>query len=83
MINSESTYYTTGDNAVTDTITFNLGKKKIFDVLMLQEVIEWAIARPALSQRFPLSRRIRDLHPIVYAHAGHTTQKRRVNRSPF
>ncbi|WPV00704.1 discoidin domain-containing protein [Mucilaginibacter sp. cycad4] len=37
---SESTYYATSDNAVTDTITFNLGRKKTFDVLMLQEVIE-------------------------------------------
>lgn len=38
--NSDSTYYATSDNATTDTITFNLGKKKTFDVLMLQEVIE-------------------------------------------
>jgi alpha-L-fucosidase len=37
---NEKTYYSTRDNAVTDTITFNLGKKKTFDVLMLQEVIE-------------------------------------------
>jgi len=38
---SESTYYATSDQAVTDTITFNLGKKKTFDVLMLQEVIKF------------------------------------------
>lgn len=41
MIDSdERTYYATNDKAVTDTITFDLGKKKTFDVLMLQEVIE-------------------------------------------
>ncbi|WP_217371892.1 alpha-L-fucosidase [Spirosoma rhododendri] len=38
--NSEQTYYATSDNYVTDTITVDLGKKKTFDVLMLQEVIE-------------------------------------------
>lgn len=38
--NNESTYYATSDHATTDTITFSLGKKKTFDVLMLQEVIE-------------------------------------------
>lgn len=38
--NGESTYYATSDGYVTDTITFNLGARKTFDVLMLQEVIE-------------------------------------------
>ncbi len=37
---NEKTYYATSDGAVTDTITFSLGKKKTFDVLMVQEVIE-------------------------------------------
>lgn len=35
----EQTYYATTDAFNTDTITFNLGKAKTFDVLMLQEVI--------------------------------------------
>jgi len=38
--NYENTYYATTDNSKTDTITFNLGSAKTFDVLMLQEVIE-------------------------------------------
>ena len=38
--NVESTYYATTDAFATDTITFDLGSKKTFDVLMLQEVIE-------------------------------------------
>ena len=38
--NIESSYYATDENHATDTITFNLGSKKTFDVLMLQEVIE-------------------------------------------
>ena len=37
---SEKTYYATRDAFTTDTITFNLGAAKTFDVLMLQEVIE-------------------------------------------
>ncbi len=36
----EGTYYATTDSYTTDTIVFNLGSKKTFDVLMLQEVIE-------------------------------------------
>jgi alpha-L-fucosidase len=36
----ESTYYASADAFTTDTITFNLGTPKTFDVLMLQEVIE-------------------------------------------
>lgn len=36
----ESTYYSTADAFVTDTVTFDLGAAKTFDVLMLQEVIE-------------------------------------------
>lgn len=36
----ESTYYATSDAFATDTITFDLGSPKTFDVLMLQEVIE-------------------------------------------
>lgn len=36
----ESTYYATSDAYATDTIVFNLGSAKTFDVLMLQEVIE-------------------------------------------
>lgn len=36
----ESTYYATKDAFATDTITFDLGSAKTFDVLMLQEVIE-------------------------------------------
>ena len=35
----ESTYYATTDAFATDTITFDLGREKTFDVLMLQEVI--------------------------------------------
>jgi len=38
--NIESTYYATTDAFATDTITFDLGSAKTFDVLMLQEVIE-------------------------------------------
>lgn len=37
---SESTYYATTDAFTTDTLTFDLGTAKTFDVLMLQEVIE-------------------------------------------
>jgi len=37
---AESTYYAGADAFNTDTITFDLGSKKTFDVLMLQEVIE-------------------------------------------
>lgn len=36
----EDTYYATQDGNVTDTITFDLGSKKTFDVLKIQEVIE-------------------------------------------
>ncbi|HZI33313.1 MAG TPA: alpha-L-fucosidase [Candidatus Binatia bacterium] len=36
----ENTYYATADGFNTDTITFNLGAKKTFDCLMLQEVIQ-------------------------------------------
>lgn len=36
----ESTYYATTDAFSTDTLVFNLGAAKTFDVLMLQEVIE-------------------------------------------
>ena len=36
----ESTYYATTDTNTTDTITFDLGKPRTFDVLMLQEVIQ-------------------------------------------
>jgi alpha-L-fucosidase len=36
----EYTYYAASDSHVTDTITFDLGKAKTFDCLMLQEVIE-------------------------------------------
>ena len=35
----EDTYYAAADGAVTDTMTFDLGSRKTFDVLMLQEVI--------------------------------------------
>lgn len=35
----EDTYYAATDGAVTDTMTFDLGSRKTFDVLMLQEVI--------------------------------------------
>jgi alpha-L-fucosidase len=38
--NLKNTYYATADGANTDTIVFNLGAAKTFDVLMLQEVIE-------------------------------------------
>jgi alpha-L-fucosidase len=38
--NNEGSYYATADAYATDTITFDLGSKKTFDVLMLQEVIE-------------------------------------------
>lgn len=37
--NREDTYYATKDTDTTDTITFDLGSSKTFDVLMLQEVI--------------------------------------------
>jgi alpha-L-fucosidase len=37
---SEGTYYATTDAYHTDTLTFDLGRAKTFDVLMLQEVIE-------------------------------------------
>ena len=36
----ENTYYATSDAHPTDTITFDLGSLKTFDVLMIQEVIE-------------------------------------------
>jgi alpha-L-fucosidase len=36
----ESTYYASADGFTTDTIVFDLGASKTFDVLMLQEVIE-------------------------------------------
>jgi alpha-L-fucosidase len=36
----ENTYYATSDAYATDTIVFDLGSEKTFDVLMLQEVIE-------------------------------------------
>ncbi len=36
----ESTYYATADGFKTDTIIFDLGSKKTFDCMMLQEVIE-------------------------------------------
>jgi alpha-L-fucosidase len=37
---AEDTYYATPDNVLTDTIVFDLGSTKTFDVLMLREVIE-------------------------------------------
>ena len=37
---AEATYYATPDNIYTDTIVFDLGSAKTFDVLMLREVIE-------------------------------------------
>ncbi|HEX7510657.1 MAG TPA: discoidin domain-containing protein, partial [Chitinivibrionales bacterium] len=37
---AEATYYATPDNINTDTIVFDLGGPKTFDVLMLREVIE-------------------------------------------
>jgi alpha-L-fucosidase len=37
---AETTYYATPDEVFTDTIVFDLGSEKIFDVLMLREVIE-------------------------------------------
>lgn len=37
---SENTYYATKDGNPTDTITFDLGSAKTFDVLKIQEVIE-------------------------------------------
>jgi alpha-L-fucosidase len=37
---AEATYYATPDNILTDTIVFDLGSAKTFDVLMLREVIE-------------------------------------------
>jgi alpha-L-fucosidase len=37
---AEATYYATPDNVLTDTIVFDLGSAKTFDVLMLREVIE-------------------------------------------
>jgi len=37
---SESTYYAGADAFTTDTLVFNLHNEKIFDVIMLQEVIE-------------------------------------------
>lgn len=37
---AEATYYATPDNVFTDTIVFDLGSAKTFDVLMLREVIE-------------------------------------------
>src|SRR5512133_269505 len=37
---AEATYYATPDNVNTDTIVFDLGSAKTFDVLMLREVIE-------------------------------------------
>jgi hypothetical protein len=37
---AEVTYYATPDNISTDTIVFDLGSAKTFDVLMLREVIE-------------------------------------------
>jgi alpha-L-fucosidase len=47
---NQTTYYATPDNFKTDTITFNLGKAKTFDCLMLREVIglghrttEWSV----------------------------------------
>jgi alpha-L-fucosidase len=36
----ENTYYATADAYTTDTIIFDLGAVKTFDVLMLQEVLE-------------------------------------------
>jgi len=36
----ESTYYATPDANRTDTVTFNLGSSKTFDVIMVQEVIQ-------------------------------------------
>jgi hypothetical protein len=41
VYNSESTNRATSNNGAADAITFNLGKKKIFDVLMLRNVIEF------------------------------------------
>jgi len=35
----EDSYYAAADGVVTDTLTFDLGSRKTFDVLMLQEVI--------------------------------------------
>jgi alpha-L-fucosidase len=37
---AEATYYATPDNVNTDTIVFDLGSAKTFDVLMLREVIQ-------------------------------------------
>jgi alpha-L-fucosidase len=37
---AEATYYATPDNVKTDTIVFDLGSAKTFDVLMLREVIQ-------------------------------------------
>jgi alpha-L-fucosidase len=37
---AESTYYATPDDVLTDTIVFDLGSAKTFDVLMLREVIQ-------------------------------------------
>jgi len=37
---NDKTYYSTPDNITTDTVTFDLGKTKVFDCLMLQEMIE-------------------------------------------
>ena len=37
---AEATYYATPDEVFTDTIVFDLGSEKVFDVLMLREVIE-------------------------------------------
>jgi len=37
---AEATYYATPNNVYTDTITFDLGSAKTFDVLMLREVIQ-------------------------------------------
>ncbi|OGU34926.1 MAG: alpha-L-fucosidase 1 [Ignavibacteria bacterium GWB2_35_6b] len=38
--NRGNTYYASADEFKTDTLIFNLGSEKIFDLLMLQEVIE-------------------------------------------
>jgi alpha-L-fucosidase len=37
---TENTYYASAEGFSTDTLTFNLGSPQVFDVLMLQEVIE-------------------------------------------
>jgi len=37
---AENTYYASAEGFSTDTLTFNLGSTQVFDVLMLQEVIE-------------------------------------------